>query len=152
LSILSIPGDVDPNRGFGETIETYSVCFEVFSPTDLSGNVDGPITVGPVTISKIIDRATVPLYDALIQGTDLGVIVIDFIRPATSGEEENYYRVTLEGAKVISIAEVTPKSIRFLAGNPHDALEEVSFVFTKIILEDLKNGITSEITTTPTKG
>ncbi len=145
MSISTIEGDAETDIFVG-TIEVFSVCFDVVSPTDPnSGNPTGPLTGGPVTISKIIDKASVPLYQALINDDDLGVIVIDFIRPSGGPEDENYYRMTLKNAKVSSIAEVTPKSVRFLPSNPHDAIEEVSFVFSKIILEDLVGGNSVEI-------
>ena len=122
------------------------MCFDVFSPTASSGFASGSLTGGPITISKIIDKASVPLYKSLLNGDNLGDIVIDFIRPSPAGGIENYYRITLENAKVSSIAEVTPKSVLFLPNNPHDAIEEVTFVYSKIISEDLVNGNIAEIT------
>ncbi len=130
LRIQEIPGD-NPSSTLErqDTSFLYSVCHEIATAHN------------PITVVKRMDKATPLFYDALINNQLLNTVEIDYYRPSifSDGTAENYYRITLTDAFVVSVDQVTAKSS---LGSPllHSAFEEITFVYGSIQLTWLLDG------------
>jgi len=93
----------------------------------------------PIKILKQFDSASPLLYQALVTGETLEW-ELGFYRIDGEGSEELYFKITLSGAKIVSITANTPTT--FLAENNlyHD-METVSFVYDTITWVNVIDGI-----------
>ena len=88
-----------------EASEVYEYEHKIYSPIDLNtGAVQGSRVHGKLRITKPVDTATAPLYQALCQGDSLDEFVLHFFRvnDADGGLEE-YWTITMTNVKVASI-------------------------------------------------
>ncbi|MBU1169690.1 MAG: type VI secretion system tube protein Hcp [Proteobacteria bacterium] len=87
-------------KGRENTILTNDVCHEITIP---SGELSGKRVHAPLTITKVIDRATPLLNQALASAESLSEVIIRSYRFNSQGHEEQYYTVVLEKARITSI-------------------------------------------------
>jgi len=101
-------------------------------PTETdTGRAVGKRVHGPLAVVKPIDQGSPLLYDALVRGKDVDV-VIKWYRIDESGAEEHYFTTELKQAKITSIQEYFPETFDEKKGNvPH--LERVSFRYEEIL-------------------
>jgi type VI secretion system secreted protein Hcp len=112
---------------------------EVISPRDeASGLPTGKRQHKPIVITKEWGAASPQLFDALVKNEVLTSVVFEFVKTAPDGKEVVYYRVTLTDAAVSDFKEYL--DLTEVDGDPYDgrALEDVSFTFRKIELENLE--------------
>ncbi|MBO6069601.1 MAG: type VI secretion system tube protein Hcp, partial [Succinivibrionaceae bacterium] len=84
----------------------------------------------PLTVTKAKDVASSKLFAACCKGEQVDV-EIDFYRIKPTGEEELYYKITVNDAVIVEMGENTPTT--FLAENkPYHDMENVSFTYSKI--------------------
>ena len=84
----------------------------------------------PISITKAKDVASPKLFAACCKGEQVSV-ELDFYRISPTGEEELYFKITLEDAIIVNIKEYTP--LTFLPDNkPYHDMEDVSFTYSKI--------------------
>lgn len=83
----------------------------------------------PIRVTKPLDKASMPLMQAMVDGEKLTSVVIKFYRPSPSGSEVHYLTIELLNAYVVNIAQTSES----LSTNPNPALETVSMSYQKII-------------------
>ena len=106
---------------------------EVIIPRDpQSGQPTGPRVHQPVIITKVYDKASPLLYNALTSGEVLTEVVIKWFRTSMAGKQEHYFTHTLTDAVIVSINANMPNcQDPGLAHFTH--LEEVAMTYRKIV-------------------
>ena len=110
---------------------------ETTSPRDpATGLPTGKRQHKPIEITKEWDASSPQLFTALVTNENLKNVLFEFVKTDPAGKEFVYYTVTLTNAAVSNLRsylDLTDKS-----GDPFDAheLEDVSFVFQKIEIEN----------------
>lgn len=123
-------------------ILVYSVGHNIHFPYDqATGQPSGPKTHTPYQILKAIDMSTPLLNKVLVTNEKLTTFELNFYRIDEKGQEENYYRIKLDNAKIVKIAQNTPPT--FLEENkPYHDMETVSFVYSQIYWMNPIDGVT----------
>ena len=118
----------------GHEDEVLVQAFEhnVIIPRDpQSGQPTGQRIHQPLTTTKIFDKASPLLFNALCTGEVLTKVEIKWYRTSTSGTQEHYYTITLEDALVVDIQDCMPN-----CQDPSNAsfthLQKVSFSYRRI--------------------
>lgn len=112
-------------------VENFS--HEVVSPRDAaSGLPTGKRQHKPITITKRIDKSTPLIASALVNNENLPTVIFRFYRTSATGHVQQYYTVELVNASIAGIK-----------SGPRD-VEEVTFVYQKIIWTWVDGGITAE--------
>ena len=95
-----------------------------------SGQPSGLRVHKPLTITKIFDKSSPLLYQALVTGESLSCTV-EWFRTSSEGTAEHYFTHEIEGAVVVDIKAIMPN-----CQDPSQAhfthLEEVSFSYSTI--------------------
>ncbi|MBB5352798.1 type VI secretion system secreted protein Hcp [Haloferula luteola] len=126
-------------------VELSSVSFAVARPVTFTSTgltSDGRPSQSSLVISKVVDKASPPLFLKCLQGDRIGQIAFDFV-PANLSSRKAYYRIVLEDVLISSVSQ----------GQSEDAVptEEVSLNYAKIEVTyyaiDLKTG---EVSASPT--
>jgi len=110
---------------------------ETTSPRDIAtGQASGKRMHKPISITKEWDAASPQLYNALVTNETLKKVLFEFVKPNPTGKEEIYYTITLTNAAVSNIHSYL--DLTDTSGDRYDAheLEDVSFVFQKIEIEN----------------
>ncbi len=104
----------------------------VTKPTDpQSGQPTGDRVHRPFVITKVFDRASPLLYNALCTGEMLPKVELKWYRPTKAGGTEHYFTITLEEAIIVNITSYMYNcQNKDLAQFTH--LEDVSFTYSKI--------------------
>ncbi|MDR1606867.1 MAG: Hcp family type VI secretion system effector [Deltaproteobacteria bacterium] len=126
-----IKGDCPQGGDKKDKIIVYNVDHNVEIPKDThTGLPTGQRIHNPLTILKHKDNSTPKLYQACCKGEQAKVDLL-FFRVKDTGEEENYFKITLEDAIIVNLREFTPTT--FLPDNkPYKDMEEVSFTYSKV--------------------
>lgn len=104
----------------------------VFVPTDpQSGQPSGQRVHEALKITKMFDKASPMLYQALATGEQITKVSITAWRTSTSGEQEHYFTIELEKATITDIRTWMPntKDAGFKEFTHH---EDVSLSYKKI--------------------
>lgn len=136
-----------PNPNLRDKMVALKFTYEVTSPRDAAtGMVSGKRQHKPVVITKEWGAASPQLFQALVGSEPLAEVLMDFVgTDPKSGQEILTHRIRLTNAAVINIAHTmeqpgstggagTAKHATGI-GQPH--LEQISFTFQRIDLEDL---------------
>ena len=110
---------------------------ETTSPRDVAtGQATGKRTHKPIVITKAWDAASPQLYNALVDNETLKTVLFEFMKTDPAGKEIVYYTVTLTNANVSNLHSYV--DLTDTSGDRYDAhaLEDVSFVFQKIEIEN----------------
>ncbi len=78
---------------------------------DLNGNPTGVPQHHKLIVTKVIDKSSVKLYQALVNGEKLSNVTIAFYRIIPDGSEQLYYTITLTDAIIVSIENSAPKKL-----------------------------------------
>ena len=96
-----------------------------------SGQPTGQRVHQPLTVTKVFDKASPLLYNALCSGELLPKVAIKWYRTSPTGTQEHYFTVELEDAIIVDIQSYMPN-----CQDPDNAafthLEDVSFSYRKI--------------------
>jgi type VI secretion system secreted protein Hcp len=96
-----------------------------------SGQPSGQRVHKPVTVTKVFDKASPLLYQALTSGEQLTKCEIKWYRTSPAGTQEHYFTVTLEDAVIVDMKSYMPN-----CQDPKNAgfthLEDVSFAYRRI--------------------
>ena len=151
---MAVKGEIfisaDGNQVEGPRDNDSSLIFEfnhkVHLPYDQEENIiQGTRRVSAFSIVKDIDKMTPQLYNIVDMGTMCDEIIIKLYRIANdTGEEEEYFRYTLQNAKIVSIENWMPLSINETNENTGH-LEKIEMLATVFICEYLDGGIAYEI-------
>lgn len=113
-------------------IEVVAVSHALRSPRDgATGQPSGKRQHEPLRITKEIDRATPPLYNALARNEVISEALLEFFRPGAGGQEEQHYKIEFWNAYVSAIDFTMPNN-RDPELTPRESYEVVSFVYQKI--------------------
>ena len=117
---------------------------EITIPTDpQSGQPTGQRVHQAVTITKVFDKASPLLYQALTSGERLRNVEIKWYRTSATGTQEHYFTISLEDAIITNIRAHMPNcQDPSVAHFTH--LEDVSFSYRKIIWTHEVCGTTSQ--------
>lgn len=100
-------------------------------PTDpMTGKVTGTRQHSPFRFTKELDSASPHLFRAAATGQTLKSAEFRFYHINDAGQEVEYYRITLEKVKVISVSPLMPDT-RDCPGTGH--MEDVALNYEKII-------------------
>ncbi len=130
LQIKEIPGDATA-KGFEKCIELESFSFGVNMPVTASRSDGGGATIGraqvnELSITKLLDSASVPLYNTCAAGTALPTVILMVTRTVTANEV-TYYKCTLSSAII---------SEYHISGDENSTpTEQVKLTFGKIEIE-----------------
>jgi type VI secretion system secreted protein Hcp len=95
-----------------------------------SGQPSGTRIHQPLKITKVFDKASPLLYQALVTGESL-TCTIEWFRTSAEGTHEHYFTHEIEGAAIVDIKAIMPN-----CQDPQTAhfthLEEVSFSYSTI--------------------
>jgi type VI secretion system secreted protein Hcp len=139
-----IEGDVT-EAGKENTIKVVGYNHTVRSSTDAAtGLPTGKRQHKPLTIVKEIDKSSPLLFNVLSNNENLSTFTLRFYKPdSRTGQETQYYTVELINARIAGIRNWTPNTLDPASRNYGD-MEEVSFVYQKIIWTYEQGGITAE--------
>jgi len=115
-----------------------------------AGQLTGKRTHSPLVIVKETDSASPKLYQAMCTNEALHSVVIDVVgRPKTGAGEVIVSKITLTNAQISKVNRYSPRLVPHNTGSVRNAvistseLEEVSFVFQKIIYTNLMGATTA---------
>ncbi|MCW8090319.1 Hcp family type VI secretion system effector [Alteromonas sp. ASW11-130] len=105
---------------------------QVIVPRDMqSGQPTGARVHQPFIITKVFDRSSPILFDAMCKGERLSKVTLKWYRTAMTGKQEHYFTHELDDAVIIDIQAYMPN-----AQDPAMAhfshLEEVSLAYRRI--------------------
>ncbi|HEX6550993.1 MAG TPA: Hcp family type VI secretion system effector [Gammaproteobacteria bacterium] len=95
-----------------------------------SGQPTGTRVHHPMKVTKIFDKSSPLLYQALVTGERLNV-TIDWYRTSTEGTHEHYFTMALEDAVIVEMKAFMP-NCQDPAMSHFTHLEDVSFTYRKI--------------------
>lgn len=84
----------------------------------------------PLTVTKTMDRCTPLLYQALIKGENLKECEFKFYRTNMSGDDELFYKITLNDALLIDMGTIMPQY--------GVLLDQMKFTFRSIKIDHIK--------------
>ncbi|WP_039055586.1 type VI secretion system tube protein TssD [Enterobacter sp. Bisph1] len=117
-------------HGRDGSIELRSLQHSLTIPTDmLTGKVTGSRQHAPFNFTKEIDTSSPYLFKAAATGQTLKSAEFKFYQINYSGQEEEYYTITLENVRVVSVSPVMHDT-RTATGTGH--MEDVSLSYEKI--------------------
>ncbi len=128
-----IPGSCTAAGKEGTSV-VVSFEHDVHIPLDTAGQPMGVRVHQPLSIVKLIDKASPLLYQALVTGERL-VVELKWYRIDPTGGEEHYFTTKLEDAIIVAI---NPSLLH---------MEDVSFTYRKIIWTWEPDRITAEDST-----
>jgi type VI secretion system secreted protein Hcp len=134
-------------KGREGTILVFAVDHSIISPRDTaSGQATGKRMHKPFKITKEVDKASVPLYSALVANENIPQWELNFWRQKTtgrsSGVEVQYFTIKLTNARVYSVHLVKPNTKDPTLHTLPD-YEEVEFTYQKIEWTWTDGGITA---------
>ena len=113
--------------------DIFAIEHKIFQPFDPdTGEATGVRVHTPLTVVKVIDKATPGFHKALVTGENLSEVTLRWYRIDPDFREEvEYYRITLRNARIVTIETFMPMS--FLPENESFRhMEKVSFVYEEI--------------------
>ena len=131
-------------KGREKTILVEGMTHEVTIPRDIqTGLATGKRVHGPLTVTKVFDKSSPKLYQALVTGEHMKNVTIKWYRINPKGQEEHYFTHALEDAIIVSIRPwmancLDPKNESFTH------MEDLSFTYKKIKWTWELDGIESE--------
>jgi type VI secretion system secreted protein Hcp len=131
-------------QGREDTILVEGMTHEVSIPRDpQTGLATGKRIHGPLTITKVFDKSSPKLYQALVTGEHLKNVTVKWYRINPQGQEEHYFTHVLTDAIIVSIRPwmancLDPKTESFTH------MEDLSFTYKKIKWTWEIDGIESE--------
>lgn len=132
LRIAEYPGSSEKAGREGSS-DVFAVDHELVQPFDAAtGRASAARQHKPLTVLKVIDKATPGFHKALSTGQNLREAFLDFYRidPATR-DEVKYYTITLRNAHIVGMKTMVPTS--FLPENDsYRHMEEVRLVYESI--------------------
>lgn len=132
LKIAEYPGSSE-KEGREGTCDVYAVDHEIVQPIDLkTGQATSTRQHRPLTVLKVIDKATPGFHKALCTGQTLKNAILDFYRidPQTR-QEAIYYTITLTQVRIVGMKTMVPTTS--LAENAsYGHMEEVRMVYEQI--------------------
>ena len=119
-------------QGRENTILIEAMDHQVYIPRDpQSGLATGKRIHNPLTITKVFDKSSPKLYQALCTGEHLKNVTIKWYRINPTGSEEHYFTHTLQDAIIVSIKAWMPNALD-AEKESYTHMEDVAFTYKKI--------------------
>ena len=119
-------------EGHEDEVMVQAFKHNVMIPRDpQSGQPSGQRTHRPVTVTKIFDKSSPLLYNALCSGELLTNVEIKWYRTSASGTQEHYFTIKLVDAVIVDIKGYMP-NCQDPANASFTHLEDVSFSYRSI--------------------
>jgi type VI secretion system secreted protein Hcp len=120
-------------QGREDTILCQALNHEVYIPRDpQSGLPTGKRAHQPFTVTKVYDKTTPKLYQALVTGERMSDVTYKFFRINPSGNEEHYFTIKLKDAIIVSIKPWIPNALD-PSRESFTHMEDVSFTYKEIV-------------------
>jgi type VI secretion system secreted protein Hcp len=131
-------------QGRENTVLVEAFNHEVYIPRDpQTGHPVGKRVHNAFSIVKTYDKSSPKLYQALVTGERFSDVIVKWYRIDPTGAEEHYFTHKLQDAIIVSIRPWMPNCLD-PATESFSHMEEVSFVYRKIIWTWEVDGIESE--------
>lgn len=115
-----------------DEITVVSLEGNVFVPTDpQSGQPSGQRVHEALKVTKMFDKSSPMLYQALATGEQISRVELKAYRTSTSGTQEHYFTITLEKATITKIRTWMPNT-KDLSAEKFTHHEDVSLSYKKI--------------------
>jgi len=119
-------------EGHEDEVLCQALDHEVYIPRDpQSGQPTGSRIHKALTITKVFDKSSPKLYQALVTGERMTDVTFKYYRISPAGLVEHYFTIKLETAIIVSMKPWIPSAL-----DPTKAflthMEDVSFTYTKI--------------------
>jgi type VI secretion system secreted protein Hcp len=119
-------------KGHENEVIVQAFRHEVVTPTDpQSGQPTGQRVHRPVIVTKVYDKTSPQLYQALCTGERLTEVEIHWFRTSKEGKQEHYFTHKLTDAVIVNIKAVMP-NCQDPSQSSFTHLEEVAFSYRKI--------------------
>lgn len=120
-------------KGRENTILCQALNHEVYMPRDpQTGLPTGKRVHNPLTVTKVFDKSTPKLFEALATGERMKDVTLKYYRIDPSGQEQHYFTIKLEDAIVVSVKPWVPNALD-QSRERFTHMEDVSFTYSKII-------------------
>ena len=138
-----IEGSVE-QKGRENSILIDAMEHEIYIPREpQAGSPTGVRVHNPLIVTKVFDKSSPKLYQALCTGEHMTEVVIKWYRIAPTGQEEHYFTTTLEDAIVVSMKPNMPNCIDpTMEAFSH--MEDVAFTYKKVSWTWEPDGIEAE--------
>jgi type VI secretion system secreted protein Hcp len=130
--------------GREDTILCQALNHEVYIPRDpQTGLPTGKRVHNALTVTKVFDKASPLLYQALSTGERMSDVTMKLYRINPSGNEEHYFTIKLEDAIIVSIKPWIPNALD-PTREKFTHMEDLSFTYTKIIWTWVIDGVEAQ--------
>ena len=141
-------GNMSQGAGIQQGHEDEVLCqaldHEVYIPRDpQSGQPTGSRVHKALTITKVFDKASPKLYQALATGERMSDVTFKFFRISTAGTMEHYFTIKLGTAIIVSVKPWIPNCLDPVKES-FTHMEDISFTYTKIDWTWEIDGVASE--------
>ena len=127
-------------EGHEDEVLVQAFKHNVMIPRDpQSGQPSGQRVHQPLTVTKVFDKSSPLLYQALCSGERLPKVEIKWYRTSGTGHQEQYFSMLLEDAVIVDIQAYMP-NCQDPANANFTHLEEISFSYRMITWDHLVAG------------
>jgi len=120
-------------EGRMDTILCQALNHEVYIPRDpQTGLSTGKRVHNPLTVTKVFDKSTPKIFQALTTGEHMTNVTLKYYRIDPGGKEQHYFTVKLEDAIIVSVKPWVPNALD-QSRERFTHMEDVSFTYSKII-------------------
>jgi len=149
---MSITGQTQGNisqgacemQGREDTILCQGLEHEVSIPRDRqSGLPTGKRVHGAVTVTKVYDKSSPKIFQALTTGERLDDVTMKYYRIAPTGTEEHYFTVKLTNAIIVGVKAWIPNCLD-PAKESFTHMEDVMFTYQDIVWTWEPDGIEAQ--------
>ena len=131
-------------QGREDTILCQALNHEVYIPHDpQTGLPTGKRVHNALTVTKVFDKGSPKLYQALTTGETMNDVTMKYYRISPSGNEEHYFTIKLVDAIIVSIKPWIPNALD-PARDGFTHMEDVSFTYSKIIWTWEEGGVEAQ--------
>jgi type VI secretion system secreted protein Hcp len=111
--------------------------YAVQSPRDVAtGLASGKRQHQPIVVTKEWGASSPQLFQACVTNEVLKSVLLEYIHTTAEGREEIYFTIKLTNATVSKLRQFTQEAAKHSEANDTHELEEVSFTFQKIDMEN----------------
>jgi type VI secretion system secreted protein Hcp len=97
---------------------------------------------GPLKVTKVFDKASPKIFQAMVTGEQLSDVTFKFYRIDPTGAEEHYYSIKLENAIIVSVSLWVPNCLD-PAKESFTHMEDVSMTYRTITWTQEVDGVMS---------
>jgi len=118
-------------EGHDDAFMVQALEHKIIIPRDVqSGQPSGVRVHQPMTVTKVFDKSSPLLYQALVTGESL-TCEIEWYRTSSEGTQEHYFTHSLEGAIIVGIEAIMP-NCQDPSNGHFTHLEKISFSYSTI--------------------